>query len=397
MFVMFFSRSSKTFSPRVLFSLVVLWSSGFAAHASAGERWTPEKATEWMSHYPWPVGCNYVPYDAINQLEMWQADTFDLKTIDRELGWAHDIGFNTMRVFLHNLAWSEDPEGFLKRIDQFLEVAHRHDIAILFVFFDSVWDPHPHAGPQRAPTPYVHNSGWVQSPGVDMLSDASTHAELERYVKAVLTRFHDDRRVVAWDLYNEPQNPNTDSYGQVETPRKSELALALMRKTFAWAREVNPIQPVTAGVWDGNWAAQGQLTAINTFMLENADVLSFHCYDDLTKVKQEVAALQGQGRPIFCTEYMARPLNSRFENVLAFFKEQHVAAYNWGFVEGKTQTNCPWDSWTKKYTEEPKEWFHDVLRPDGTPYKPAEVAFLKTLIHGQTPLLASAVIATVTR
>ena len=142
---------------------------------SAQERWSEEKANAWYAEQPWLVGANFLPSTAINELEMWQAETFDPKTIDRELGWAEAIGMNTMRVFLHNLLWEQDPEGFEKRIDDFLTIAARHHIRPVFVLFDSCWDPFPKLGPQHPPIPGVHNSGWVQAPGAVVLADASQY------------------------------------------------------------------------------------------------------------------------------------------------------------------------------------------------------------------------------
>src|SRR4051812_16568522 len=83
--------------------------------AAARDRWTVEKARAWGRDTPWLVGANYIPASAINQLEMWQADTFDAAQIDRELGWAESLGFNSVRVFLHHLLWEQDTEGLLKR------------------------------------------------------------------------------------------------------------------------------------------------------------------------------------------------------------------------------------------------------------------------------------------
>lgn len=348
--------------------------------AAPAGRWTEAKAQAWMAQRPYLAGGNYLPSTAVNQLEMWQAETFDPATIDRELGWAQDIGLNTMRVFLHNLPWREDPQGFLDRVDVFLGLAAKHRIEILFVFFDSCWDPYPRSGAQRAPRPHVHNSGWVQSPGIELLTNGRAHGELEAYVKNVLIRFRDDRRILGWDLFNEPNNPNTQSYGAVETPYKAEYALILLKEVFLWARQVNPSQPLTAGVWDGNWEADKPVSAVNRFMLDQSDVISFHCYDPLAQLQPRVDALRRFGRPLLCTEYMARPNGSRFESVLPYLKEQKVTAFNWGFIAGKSQTNYPWDSWQKTYTAEPPEWFHDVLRADGSPYKQEEVRFLKTLL-----------------
>ena len=143
----------------------------FTATISSAQsaRWTEQRANDWYAQQPWLVGSNYIPATAINELEMWQADTFDPQRIDLELGWAESIGLNTMRVFLHDLLWQQDAPGFQKRIDTFLTIANKHHIRILFVLFDSCWDPYPQLGKQRDPRPGVHNSGWVQSPGAAAL------------------------------------------------------------------------------------------------------------------------------------------------------------------------------------------------------------------------------------
>jgi hypothetical protein len=325
------------------------------------------------------AGSNYAPATAINQLEMWQAESWDPRTIDRELGWAEGLGFNTMRVFLHDLAYRQDPQGFLGRVDEFLAIADRHHIRPMLVLFDAVWDPFPRAGRQRQPTPGLHNSGWVQSPGVEILRDTMRLAELEPYVKGVVGRFRGDRRIVAWDLFNEPDNANGGSYGAFEPRNKGELAFALLRRTFAWAREVNPTQPLTAGVWKGDWVDPSQTTPITRFMLDNSDVITFHSYEGLPTLQRQVAALRRLGRPVVCTEYMARPRGSTFESILPFLKEQHVDAINWGFVSGKSQTIYPWDSWEHPYPSEPPVWFHDIFRPDGTPYRQSEVELIRSL------------------
>ena len=155
---------------------------------------------------PWMVGANYIPASAINQLEMWQAQTFDPERIDRELGWAREIGMNTMRVFLHDLLWQQDPQGFKQRIAQFLDISARHHIRVLFVLFDSCWEPEPRLGPQHPPIPGVHNSGWAQSPGLSALRDPSQESRLKAYVEGVIGAFAQDQRIIGWDVWNEPSN-----------------------------------------------------------------------------------------------------------------------------------------------------------------------------------------------
>jgi hypothetical protein len=349
------------------------------AEPGSQQRWSEEKANAWYAKQPWLVGCNYIPSSAINQLEMWQAESFDLPAIERELALAKGLGFNTVRVFLHDMLWEQDSKGFLKRVDQFLGVADKNGIGVMIVLFDGVWDPNPKLGKQRDPKPHTHNSGWVQGPSQEVLKDPKRHDELEAYVKGVVGRFKDDRRVQVWDVYNEPDNPNVSAYGKVELPNKAEMALQLIRKAFAWAREANPSQPLTAGVWAGAWTSADVMSPMARFSVEQSDVISFHTYVGLDEVKARVEELKQFNRPLLCTEYMARPQGSTFAAILPYFKEQKIAAYNWGFVDGKSQTIYPWDSWKKDYTAEPPVWFHDIFRRDGSPYIKEEVDLIKRL------------------
>jgi hypothetical protein len=347
-----------------------------AAEAFYG-RWTAERARRWERETGRLVGTNYAPAYAVNQLEMWQADTFDVAAIDRELAWAAELGFNSFRVFLHDLLWKQDSDGFCRRIDQYLHIADRRGIGTMFVLFDSVWDPYPRLGSQRAPTPGLHNSGWVQSPGIDVLREPLRHEELKGYVQGLLSRYGGDRRVHAWDLMNEPDNPNASSYTAWEPANKAELSLSLLRKTFAWAREMDPIQPLTTGVWCGDWSDHDKMTPLHRFQVEASDVVSYHCYEPLSVHREQVEMLRRYDRPLLCTEYMARGMGSTFESILPYLLQQGIGAYNWGFVKGKSQTHMPWDSWKEAYIAEPPLWFHDILHEDGRPYLAGEVAFLK--------------------
>jgi Cellulase (glycosyl hydrolase family 5) len=343
------------------------------------EIWSQEKANRWYEQQGWLVGANFIPSTAINQLEMWQAASFDTATISRELGWARSLGMNTSRVFLHDLLYEQDSLGFYQRIDTFLRIASRHQIRPMFVLFDSCWDPFPQPGPQRAPKPHVHNSGWVQSPGQKALNDPSQYPRLERYVKGVVKRYARDKRVLIWDVWNEPDNMTGSSYQKVELPNKVALVQSLLQQTFVWARAANPSQPLTAGIWVGDWSSHDKLKPIEKLMIEQSDVISFHNYDKAPEFEKRITWLQRYGRPILCTEYMARPNGSTFEGFLPVAKKYKVAMYNWGFVNGKTQTIYPWDSWTKTYTGEPPVWFHDIFRQDGTPYRAEEVQLIREL------------------
>jgi hypothetical protein len=349
--------------------------------SQARDRWTPEEANAWYGAQPWPLGSNYIPSNAINQLEMWQPDSFDAKRIDEELSWAQQIGMNTMRVFLHDLLWQQDARGFKQRIDTFLGIAAKHGIRPIFVLFDSCWDPSPKLGPQHPPIPGVHNSGWMQSPGADELSDPSSYPKLRAYVEGVVGAFANDKRILAWDVWNEPDNHGPRDYETREAHGKFDLVAALLPQVFLWARGANPVQPLTSGIWDhDDWSPAASLNAVEHTQLSQSDVISFHDYNWPEKFKRRVAQLKQYGRPLICTEYMARGAGSTIDGTLPLGKAANVGMINWGFVQGKIQTNLPWDSWQRPYTlQQPQVWFHDLFYPDGKPYRSREMDILKTL------------------
>jgi hypothetical protein len=354
-------------------------------------RWPETKANEWYARQPWLVGSNYIPATAINELEMWQAETFDPKTIDKELGWAEGLGMTTMRVFLHDLAWQQDAAGYQKRINQFLDIAARHRIRPMFVLFDSCWDPDPKPGRQRDPKPGVHNSGWLQSPGARALQEPKEYPRLKTYVTEVVNAFGKDPRVLSWDIWNEPDNTNTSSYGSAEPKNKVELVLALLPQVFEWARDAGAQQPLTSGVWKGDWSTDDKLAPMERIQLESSDVISFHNYDSGAEFEKRIKWLQRYRRPILCTEYMARGNGSTFQGSLPIAQKYRVAAFNWGFVAGKTQTYLPWDSWQKPYVDrEPTVWFHEIFKQDGTPYKQDEVDLIRKLTAASAPAAGGA-------
>jgi len=346
--------------------------------AELTHRWSISKAQEWFDKNGWVVGCTYIPSNAINQLEMWQEETFSPELIDKELGMAADLGFNTVRVFLHTLSWQENSEAYLNRIDLFLSIAHKHGIKTMLVLFDSVWDPFPKLGKQPEPKINVHNSGWVQCPGYDILNDPNRYDELREYVQGIVSHFKHDERVLIWDLFNEPDNMNLASYKDDDySNHKAELSMLLLKKTINWVRVISPDQPITMAPWKEDWSSDDVMTALDNYMFTHSDIISFHCYEDKTDMLNRIKALQRFGRPMLCTEYMARPFKNTFQEILPLLKEHNVGAYNWGLVEGKTQTHCPWDSWNKKYDDEPELWFHDIFRKNGEAYIKEEVEFLK--------------------
>jgi len=335
----------KTSAIKFLFAAVALIAMAFASTADTQtSRWSEQKTQEWYARQPWLVGANYIPRSAINQLEMWQQATFNPEQIDQELTWAEGLGMNTMRVFLHDLLWQQDAPGLQRRIDQFLTIAARHHIRPLFVLFDSCWDPLPHLGPQHPPIPGIHNSGWVQSPGAAALTDESQYPRLKSYVQGIVGAFAKDDRILGWDVWNEPGADNQGSYPKQELKEKDKVArvAVLLPQVFQWAREMNPIQPLTSGVWEVDKSLdETKLGTLQEIQLRESDIISFHNYSWPEYFKREVAWLKKYNRPVICTEYMARSAGSTFDTILPIAKQERVGAINCGFVAGKTQTYSP--------------------------------------------------------
>ncbi len=329
--------------------------------------WGKERVNQWYAEQGWLRGCDFIPSTAVNQLEMWQAESFDTATISRELGYAQSIGLNCMRVFLHHLAWQQDTAGFKNRMDQYLSIAGRKNIKTIFVFFDDCWNESYHAGTQPAPRPGIHNSGWLRDPGKLLYDDPALINILENYVKDILQSFKNDPRILLWDLYNEPGNSGYRNKSMV-----------LLQHAFQWARTVNPSQPLSAGVWSRD------LTELNAYQLTASDVITYHNYDDENAHKLTIDSLRKFGRPLICTEYMARLRNSTFFNIMPLLKKENVAAINWGLVSGKTNTKYAWDTPIPNGSE-PKIWFHDIFRPDGEPYSRKEVDFIMSLTGVKPP------------
>lgn len=325
-------------------------------------QWSIEKAIDWYRMQPWMVGCNFIPSTAVNQLEMWQAATFSPDDIDRELRWAASLGMNVVRVYLHDRAWFADPAGFRERMRQYLTIAFRHGIRTIFVLFDDCWNPEAQIGPQPSPVPGVHNSRWLQSPGVSIVNDPSRWERLAAYVRDVIGSFARDRRILMWDLYNEPGNSS-----------QGNKSLPLLLKAFEWARSVSPTQPLTAGVW-------ADLPELNAVQVINSDIITFHNYQDTASLSTQISDLRRFGRPLVCTEWMARP-TSTIATHLPIFKQHNVGCVLWGLVAGKTQTIYPWGS--PEGAPEPTLWFHDLLRADGTPLDAGEIQMLREMTRGR--------------
>jgi hypothetical protein len=343
------------------------------------ERWPREEAQEWYDRQPWLCGFNYLPRTAVNWIELWQADSFDAPTIDEELGWAETVGFNTLRTNLHSLVWADDPAGLRGRIDRFLSIAARHRMRTMLCLLDDCEfsGRDSRLGPQGDPVPGVHNSRACASPGRAVVRAPAQWAPLERYVTDIVGHFRDDPRILAWDIYNEPGNDYVfTAAGAARAEALLPYSLDLARAAVGWARRARPAQPLTIGVWNPGWPDE------NALFVELSDVVSFHNYADLDGLQAQVEHLKSHGRPLVCTEWLARGLGSRPQSHLPYFARERIGCYHWGLANGRTQTHLPWPGLEGLVPGD--VWHHDLFESDGTPYDAEEVRVFRDTIARNT-------------
>ncbi len=364
-------------------------------------RWSEERINAWYADQPWMVGCNYLPANAINQIEMWQESTWSPEVIEKELDIAQGIGMNLLRVYLHDMVWADDAKGLYKRMDQFLDICEERGMRVCFVFFDDCHHAWPKLGEQPLPVRAYHNSGWVNSPARELAlryaDGKATKAEikdLKGYVQKTMKRFAKDPRVAMWEVYNEPGQGNSSGETNDANSFIGDGSNRLLLDSWRWAREVAPTQPITAPT---NGCVGKRNIAINR---ANSDILSLHAYGTADEMRAMIADHQGDNRPVFVSEWLARNRNNVFES-LPLMKEMNAANACWGFVAGKSGTIWPWSTRQKEGSREarnlreereagnvikpgdtfpePKVWHHDLFRIDGTPYDQKEIDVFKKL------------------
>ena len=323
------------------------------------ETWTPEHAWDWYHSRPRPFGVNFVPSYACNATEMWMPETFNLDTVRRELRWIGEAGFNCVRVFLSFCEWKRQQYAFLDRFEILLDLARSSGLTVIPVLFDDR-NPagiEPYDGWQPEPRALVRNGCWTPTPGASLADDPARYGELRAYVRSLLETYRTDERILFWDLYNEPGAAG----------RGSE-SLFLLEYAFRWARAYKPVQPLTAGLWASD--ARGGQQFCEEICLILSDFVSLHWYGDAPSLAARLDALAGNGLPVVCTEWFARPLGADYAACLPLFAERDAGCVQWGFVNGRTQTHIPpkWDP----AAGEPEVWYQDNVLPDGSWYNDLE-------------------------
>ena len=349
--------------PAGFFFISLLLFSSTADCQDTLQRWPEKKIWDWYNKQPWYCGFNYIPAYAINYTAMWDKTTFDPQAIDKELALAQKSGMNVLRAVLQFAVYEDDPNYFLKTLDTFMSICDRHKIEFVPALFDDCSfgiTQDPKVGRQPEPLAGWYAWAWSPSPGHSLVVDSTTHPRIEKYVKAVMTRFKDDKRILFWDLYNEPTN---GGLGTASFP--------LLKKVITWAHTVHPVQPLTVDVWNNN-------KRLNEIAFAASDVITFHNYGNKENLINQIKDLKQYNRPLICTEWMNRPNGSTIAMNLQVFYDEKVGCMLWGLVNGKTQTDLPWGH--RPGDPASTVWQHDLYRPDFTSYNQQEIDMLTKYI-----------------
>lgn len=352
------------------------------------KRWSEERIWKWYRERPWIRGCNFMSSDCANRIDQWQEYGFETRfeTAKRELALAAETGMNSIRIIPEFYVWQREHDGFMERFERYIEAADENGISCMVVLGNDCVPPKEealarlHLGEQHVDWGYhggrkVSQHGTFGGAGYSLLDDAETAREYYAFVRELVTKYRDDERIIVWDVFNEPGNSN----------RKS-MSLPHLKKFFEIIREIDPIQPLTVGIWSQQTEHE-KLLEIEKYGLEHSDIISYHSYNDYVDNVKEMNILKKTGRPIINTEWLNRCAHNTVEEMFPLFFLEKIGCYNWGFVAGKYQTYEPWNHVWDDLKENPDsmrdfdftKWFHDLYRPNLHPYNPKEIELMQTI------------------
>lgn len=360
------------------------------SQAARGEPWTKEKAWRWYNAQPWMRGCNYMPASCANRIDQWQEEGSDerFKEMERELDLAKSIGFNTLRIIVgpHGYSvWRSQHDGFMERFEKYLSMMSERGMrAVVVLALDGMFPlmegklvptgPQSYAlgyhGGRRPHRPGLSPKKKAPPPGKDVTDDFFAMC------REIMTKYRSDGRIVFWNLWNEPGNLKRDGTNA-----------RYLERLFALAWEIDPVHPLAADVWDGDYGTEEKTdNSPQRLAGRLSDIVSYHCYGDYEEQVRIIRLLRRHyGRPLLNTEWLARIKRNDVFSAYPLYYIENIACMCWGFVAGKYQTYEPWEvMWQdlEKGTEESKswditKWFHDLYRPSLRPYDPKEIELIK--------------------
>eukprot|EP01084_Bolivina_argentea_P234273 394403_1 len=329
-----------------------------------------QNAIGFMDTSKW-FGAEYTPSTASNSL-WWYYYSNYTEEIDRELNFIENkLSFNSLRMFLHNMVFDAGSDQYIKYIDDFLNRTLSHNIKAGFVFFDDCWNMNgANISAPCQPTPGVHNGCWMTCPQQNQ-RDINNITQFKPYVTDIIQHFQHDKRILFWEIYNEPK-------------QQSNFSITLRNTAYEWIKNINTTIPVIS-CWDNN---------------NNTDISDMHRYDNnFVGWKKQIAFGDNGNKGTVITEGGARWYTGYADTGSPIEVINFMEAYrnntdnkwypgifmNWEVMIGNTNTRWHWGS--KAYSPEPNIPFDGYLFPDGTPVSYTEIYIIQRYITKQNKFI----------
>lgn len=349
-------------------------------------RWTENEIKAWYDALPWLRGCNFLPSNCVNRLDMWQSYKRNehLETADRELALCNETGFNTVRLWLNFDVYYKEPEEFMNTLESYISLSAKHNQAVMIVLAYEEDLPYgekfiaKNLGKQKI---YFNHFNRDYKLFNECLNEnkfrhyseyPETRELFFEMVERVVKKYREDKRIIAWNVENEP------GIGI------GKRAIKLLRELFALVRSLDPVQPLAADIWhavkdDGTLDSEEENVAY-----ELSDFISFHSYSEYEWFLSGLYALKKHyARPIIVTEWLNRCNHNTVRDIYPLLMYDKIGCYCWGFVGGETYTTEPWNDFWEKFEKNPDvnfdftKWQHDLYRRNYHPYDPREIALIK--------------------
>ena len=350
--------------------------------------WNKDEITKWYLDQPWLTGCNFLPSNVINRLDMFQSykKREHLEQADIELAFFSKLGFNSIRLWANFDVYYKEPNSFMDVFDRYIELARKYHLSVMIVLayeedlpFGNTFIP-KEMGPQKLYFNHF-NRDYEQHEKHLKLKDYKHYLEYEELkplylemVRKIVTKYKDDKVVNSWNIYNEP--------GILIGSR----AIPLLKLLFEEVRKLHPIQPLTADIWRGTNDKGEIITKEEQYAFELSDFCSFHSYSRFETFKRNVKLAMSWGKPVIVTEWLCRGNHNNFEDIYPWLYKNRIGSYFWGFIQGLTFVTEPWNDIMKKLAQGKKlngfdmtKWQHELFRRNFAPYDYKEYKVLKRI------------------
>lgn len=349
-------------------------------------RWSETQIKEWYNKLPWLTGSNFLPSNVINRFDMYQSYQSEehLKVAEVELAKAYELGFNFVRLWTDFDCYYVDRNSYLSILDRYISICDKYHQKVMIVLaheedlpYGDKFVPQKQTGPQKKL--YTHfNRNYEEynkhfSERKHYLEYQETKELYIQMVNDIVSKYRNDNKIIAWNIINEPGITIGDR------------SIGIIKDLFNIVRGLDPIQPLCVDIWrnindDGTFQSEAE-----TIGYQLSDFISFHSYSPFPSFERRIELLKNHyNRPIVVTEWLHRINHNNIEDIYPYLHDNKIGSCIWGFVNGDTFTDEPWDILWEQYEKGNTEydftkWQHNILRRNLLPYDPKEIKLIKKI------------------